>query len=1181
MKRIFSILLLIFFSFSVQGSHLMGGEITWECIKDPASPNIGQYIFTMKVYRDCNGITVSTISQNLTVWGHPSVTGITVDFVSQTDVSPQCDPINSGNAIFSCANGDLGAVEEYVFQSQPVSLPGAPTPAGWHFSWSSCCRNIAIVNLLNSSEGFTLRASMYPYMDPVTGIQVPADPCFDSSPNFKEQPKTILCTGFPFSYSHNASDEELDSLVYSWGDPLDDDVFSGPIFNPGTTPSILTFAPPYSTNSPLPGAPTLDASTGEISYNASTAGFFVTCVKIEAFKCGQLVSEIFREVQVVLVDCSSYPFQPVSGINSPPSISAPFTDPITGLPSFETTVYAGDLVTFNIQGDDPDVYINGNPQDLTLEVSGGQFSDNYLPSGNCLNPPCATFDNGLGLTPPFSAPALVSGEFRWQTSCNHIAAIAGCGSTSNVFTFLIKVHDDFCPAFGITIATIKVTVVPAPIDQSPDPRCVSVNSNGDVDVTWEFLGSEQSSTVYEIFHSSNILGPYTLLDSVTYPTNTYTHIGADADLQTQYYYLRSHSECAADSDPSDTLQTIDLDVTAINGGTQGDLNWNPIHIPDLSTSANYYHIHALTGGVWTLTDSSVTTSSIFDARTCNSFQSLMVSLEDQSGCVSNSSIDGAVLTDTISPSIPVISDISVDATGKAVISWTSSSPDVDLFAIYWQDPQGAWITIDSVSGSNTSYIFNNSNAQLNSESYRIRALDSCGNQSSTSLIHNSINLISSIDVCAYTLNFNWNGYINFTGGISHYKLFLVEEDIGGNITNNVVQRFNSTNIDFIFSGIQQDYTYSIYIEAYNVDSTLVARSDQENITIDLPTKPKYNYLEYVSVLHSSNDFGSVDISCLIDNQALIDHYLVFRSLRDQSDFKQIATIPFPTNNADKITYIDKTAATDDDFYEYQIYPVDTCGAISVTGSEYHPILGSTNDTSFGRTMLVEVFTNLSYGESFPDSVAYTNPFEWSHLGEGRVSNQFTNTISFNEYEKFNATENVAEYRLYRSISDDNSFNTVTPIYIFNRVDNPNEPLTYIDVVTSFGNTNGNFCYYVEAVEGHSTNYIPMLSGVVSNINCIYQTPKLFIPNTFTPDGNGPIENEIFLPVTNFVSEIGYSFMIYNRIGTEIFKTSDPKKGWDGNYLGTPVPNGNYIYHVKYINGFGSLTDNTGTVLIIR
>jgi hypothetical protein len=33
----------------------MGGEITWDCVGG------GQYVFTMKLYRDCNGITSATV----------------------------------------------------------------------------------------------------------------------------------------------------------------------------------------------------------------------------------------------------------------------------------------------------------------------------------------------------------------------------------------------------------------------------------------------------------------------------------------------------------------------------------------------------------------------------------------------------------------------------------------------------------------------------------------------------------------------------------------------------------------------------------------------------------------------------------------------------------------------------------------------------------------------------------------------------------------------------------------------------------------------------------------------------------------------------------------------------------------------------------------------------------------
>ena len=61
-------------------------------------------------------------------------------------------------------------------------------------------------------------------------------------------------------------EEELDELVYSWGEPLDDFLST---YNPPVDPPILTFNAPYTISSPLPGNPTLDPTTGEVSYNAN------------------------------------------------------------------------------------------------------------------------------------------------------------------------------------------------------------------------------------------------------------------------------------------------------------------------------------------------------------------------------------------------------------------------------------------------------------------------------------------------------------------------------------------------------------------------------------------------------------------------------------------------------------------------------------------------------------------------------------------------------------------------------------------------------------------------------------------------------------------------------------------------------------------------------------------------
>ena len=95
----------------------MGGEITWQCIKDPLDPDVGKYIFTMKLYRDCDGTTLPTGSEFVNMWGAGApVTSITCDFVSSTDISPSCNSLMSGNSSLDCyGSTPAGAVEEYVY----------------------------------------------------------------------------------------------------------------------------------------------------------------------------------------------------------------------------------------------------------------------------------------------------------------------------------------------------------------------------------------------------------------------------------------------------------------------------------------------------------------------------------------------------------------------------------------------------------------------------------------------------------------------------------------------------------------------------------------------------------------------------------------------------------------------------------------------------------------------------------------------------------------------------------------------------------------------------------------------------------------------------------------------------------------------------------------------------------
>ena len=120
----------LFFIQNVNATHIMGGEITWECIKDPTSPNVGQYIFTMKLYRDCDGTTLPVTAQNIEVWEDGvNIQNISCPFLVSSDISPNCNVANSGNAQLDCyGTNPAGAVEEYIYQSAPVSLNQGATP---------------------------------------------------------------------------------------------------------------------------------------------------------------------------------------------------------------------------------------------------------------------------------------------------------------------------------------------------------------------------------------------------------------------------------------------------------------------------------------------------------------------------------------------------------------------------------------------------------------------------------------------------------------------------------------------------------------------------------------------------------------------------------------------------------------------------------------------------------------------------------------------------------------------------------------------------------------------------------------------------------------------------------------------------------------------------------------------
>jgi gliding motility-associated-like protein len=71
-----------------------------------------------------------------------------------------------------------------------------------------------------------------------------------------------------------------------------------------------------------------------------------------------------------------------------------------------------------------------------------------------------------------------------------------------------------------------------------------------------------------------------------------------------------------------------------------------------------------------------------------------------------------------------------------------------------------------------------------------------------------------------------------------------------------------------------------------------------------------------------------------------------------------------------------------------------------------------------------------------------------------------------------------------------------------------------------------------------------------------------MPNIFFPS-SGNLENRVFKPVVSFAVDDNYEFIVFNRWGEEVFRTTDQSQGWNGDTRNTEAHAGRYVYFVRY------------------
>lgn len=106
-----------------------------------------------------------------------------------------------------------------------------------------------------------------------------------------------------------------------------------------------------------------------------------------------------------------------------------------------------------------------------------------------------------------------------------------------------------------------------------------------------------------------------------------------------------------------------------------------------------------------------------------------------------------------------------------------------------------------------------------------------------------------------------------------------------------------------------------------------------------------------------------------------------------------------------------------------------------------------------------------------------------------------------------------------------------------------------------------------------------LNESISNEILVEKQPNIFYPKAFTPDGQGPEDNEVFLVFGQYISS--FEMKIFNRWGELMFTTNDIQAGWDGMFRGKPQPEGTYVFTATMVDFSGRTFSRSGAVMLLR
>jgi len=196
---------------------------------------------------------------------------------------------------------------------------------------------------------------------------------------------------------------------------------------------------------------------------------------------------------------------------------------------------------------------------------------------------------------------------------------------------------------------------------------------------------------------------------------------------------------------------------------------------------------------------------------------------------------------------------------------------------------------------------------------------------------------------------------------------------------------------------------------------------------------------------------------------------------------------------------------------------------------------------------------------YPSNAVGTNTITYTYTQSGCV---FGTTTDITVYPQ-PILDSITPYNSFYEICEGDSVNT-----LFNAIaDLPGYnvwSLLGVDYQTDIFNTTwDNEGVFTISVVHYSNGCVSSQQETVVVVeNCPEEL--IYIPNTFTPDGNEL--NQVFLPVFNSgFDQYDYELLIFNRWGNLIFESNDHKMGWDGTFNNAYAQDGTYSWIIRYGN----------------